>query len=166
MYTSEGRMQFLCKHNDKTHLTEMLKAISVSYLRPYSWKWELVRSSTLMNGWCPFWGTRCTNWSWRRRNVVPWRSCGRYHVLYNNLSNIILKNIFIKSLDIQNTLPAERGVRPPNHGETSRASGEAPTSIGDGGRRCLPPTDWLSRRGVSSHSHLPSSQSDLAGNNN
>lgn len=29
-------------------------------------------------------------------------------------------------------LPEELGVRPPNHGETSLASGEAPTSMGDG----------------------------------
>lgn len=56
-------------------------------------------------------------------------------------------------------IPLELGVRPPNHGETSRASGEAPTNIGDGeGSWCLLLEMRPSRRGVSSHSQRPSSQ--------
>lgn len=63
---------------------------------------------------------------------------------------------------IRFSLPVELGVFPPNHGETNRASGEAPTYIGDReGWWCLLELERPSLRGVSSHSHLPSSQSDL-----
>lgn len=88
-----------------------------------------------------------------------------------NITNKIqLKILYIKQKSYYfyifknnlSALPVEWGVWPPNQGDTRRASGDAPTSIGDGeGRWCLPFEGSLSRRGVSSHSHLPLSQSDL-----
>lgn len=60
---------------------------------------------------------------------------------------------------------AERGVLPPSQGDTKRASGDAAASIGDCIGCLWEPgrSSRYSRRGVSSHSHRPLSQSDLAG---
>lgn len=53
-------------------------------------------------------------------------------ILIISTSTITQWNIHVIFSPRSFSLPVELGVFPPNHGETNRASGEAPTYIGDG----------------------------------
>lgn len=62
----------------------------------------------------------------------------RVYLLHKN------KAVLLKVLS-QHALPAERGVFPPNQGDTKRASGDAAASIGDRVECCLREPGQLSR---------------------
>ena len=132
----------------------------------------LIGHPTMSQTWGFKWGTSSTNWNRRGKNVVPCRSRTTCPIpaklilcSQNQTATIVISGI--QNNQIWNSqkenytiisIPVERGVYPSKRGETNRASGDASTNImGGEGWWYLLVVERLSRYGVSSHSHLPSS---------